>query len=92
MDIFIITLQQVIVIINAAHFFIPHDMITIISARRVVSLSAGKGGDTETADSEKTANGCRRDIYLFYIPYPHIVIQKLQNYKIYMLYQNYQNR
>ena len=64
MNISIITLQQVIVIINAAHFFIPHDMITIISARRVVSLSAGKGGDTETADSEKTANGCRRDIYL----------------------------
>ena len=57
-------IRQVILIINAVQFFVPHDIITIISARRVVSLSAGKGGDTETADSEKTTNGCRRDIYL----------------------------
>ena len=70
MDIFIITLQQVIVIINAAHFFIPHDMITIISARRVVSLSAGKGGDTETADSEKTTNGCFKGIYILLYSLP----------------------
>ena len=48
---------QVILIINAAQFFVPHDIITIISAHRAVSLLAGKGGDTETADSEKTTNG-----------------------------------